>query len=82
MIANNVGDCSCSDYKSSSGYGKCEKAHASFPSKGTICYVNQPTTCADAEDSSIEPGKKFSWEPCKGKLYLCTYINKFRYLKE
>ena len=77
MIANNVGDCSCSDYKTSSGFGNCEKAHASFPSKGTICYVNLPTTCSDARDSSYEQGKKYAWEPCKGKNHHCTEMNNF-----
>ena len=77
MIANNVGDCSCSDHLSQDGYGKCEKAHTSIwlIAKGKFCYVNLPTTCSDVRDSETEPGKKFAWEPCQGKI-LFLYMNK------
>ena len=72
ILANNVGDCSCLDYKTSQGYGKCKKVHPSYKSKGTFCYVNLPSTCSDVRDSQFEEGKKFAWEPCKSKI---PYLN-------
>ena len=72
MLVNNVGDCSCSDYKSSSGFGNCEKDVVLNNVARKICYVNLPTTCSDVRESETEPGKKFAWEPCEGKNYLYT----------
>ena len=74
ILVNNVGDCSCSDYKSSSGYGRCEKVHSFYSYKGTFCYVNLPSTCSDARDSATEQGKKLAWEPCNGKIQF-LYMN-------
>merc|ERR1719322_972054 len=57
----NVGNCSCSNYISESGAGLCRTSYI----QGPICYVNEPSTCGDLHVSSIEDGKRYSWEACK-----------------
>jgi len=57
------GDCSCNDYLSQHGYGRCQKDHGDGP----ICYVNQPSTCTDAVNSTSENGKQYSWEACNAR---------------
>ena len=54
------GDCSCNNYVSELGYGKCEKDFRGGP----VCYVDQPSACTDVVDSKTEPGKQYSWEAC------------------
>ena len=63
-IDNQDTGCSCTSYISNSGYGNCEKE---FGSKGTICYVTQPSNCKDVRSSVSErdKGKQFSWEACQ-----------------
>ena len=56
-----VGNCSCSSYISESGAGLCRTSYI----QGPICYVNEPSTCEDLHVSTIEDGKRYSWEACK-----------------
>jgi len=58
---NEIGSCSCNEFVSSKGYGRCEKDFQDGP----ICYVNQPSICKDATNSQSHPGQYFSWEACK-----------------
>ena len=55
-----LGDCSCNNYVSELGYGKCEKDFRGGP----VCYVDQPSACTDVADSKTEPGRQYSWEAC------------------
>ena len=55
-----LGDCSCNNYVSDLGYGKCEKDFRGGP----VCYVDQPSACTDVADSKTEPGMQYSWEAC------------------
>ena len=55
-----LGDCSCNNYVSDLGYGKCEKDFRGGP----VCYVDQPSACTDVADSKTEPGRQYSWEAC------------------
>ena len=55
-----IGSCSCNEFVSSKGYGRCEKDFQDGP----ICYVNQPSICKDAISSQSQPGQYFSWEAC------------------
>ena len=45
-------------------YGNCEANYLNAP----ICYVNQPSNCAD-KVYSISAGAYYSWEAC-GKYHL------------
>ena len=60
-----VGNCSCSSYISESGAGLCRTSYI----QGPICYVNEPSTCEDLHVSSIENGKRYSWEACKNGTF-------------
>ena len=55
--------CMCSDYMNGS-YGNCSKTYGN----GTICYVVEPSNCADKTFSS-STGKYYSWDACKGKKF-------------
>ena len=67
------GDCSCNDYVSDLGYGKCRKEFRGGP----VCYVNQPSACADVADSENEPEKQYSWEACsRVKVHENTFPSK------
>ena len=57
-----VGDCSCSNYVTKTGYGNCEK---DLRRKGVICYVNEPSTCNDLRESSRYDHRRYSWEACR-----------------
>jgi len=57
-------NCTCNDFVSSEGFGRCEKDFGAGP----ICYVNQPSTCSDVTKSKNKPGQQYSWEACRGKL--------------
>jgi len=50
--------CSCSDFVTPGGYGKCQKTYLGKP----ICYVNEPTTCPDVVESLYPTG--LSWQAC------------------
>lgn len=62
---DSVGDCSCNEYVSDLGYGRCEKDFK----EGPVCYVNQLSTCKDLVSSSNDPGKQYSWEACSSKKF-------------
>ena len=84
-----VGNCSCNDYVSDLGYGRCEKDFG----KGPVCYVDETSTCTDLVGSSNEPGKQYSWEACSSReftdkispseslyfLLVSSYISIFKY---
>ena len=74
-----VGNCSCSSYVSESGAGLCRTSYI----QGPICYVNEPSTCGDLHVSSIEDGKRYSWEACKNGTFnfYNPFIWKMIYLK-
>ena len=65
-----VGNCSCSSYISESGAGLCRTSYI----QGPICYVNEPSTCEDLHVSSIEDGKRYSWEACKNGTFNFQYL--------
>ena len=54
-IAN---DCSCSDYITENGFGRCQKIKGISP----MCFVNEPSSCSDLVSTSF--GVKYSWEAC------------------
>ena len=62
-MAGNLGsgDCSCMDFTNEyngNTYGNCLGSGSS-----RLCYVNEPTTCSDARDSS-QSNKKYSKVAC------------------
>ena len=62
--------CSCSSHiiwYGGKDYGNCKWEHSN--GNGKFCYVNLPTTCSDAEQSSLSNTQKMSWEACKGKFF-------------
>ena len=69
-----AGGCSCSSHiiwYYGLDYGNCKREHGN--GNGKFCYVNLPTTCSDAEQSSADPTKKMSWEACQCK-FLVLFI--------
>ena len=60
MSWNVLGTCSCSDFVTPSGYGKCQKTYQNKP----ICYVNEPTTCADVVEIDSQGPTGYSWQAC------------------
>ena len=75
-ISQQIG-CYCSDYVSAKGYGNCAKGHKG---KRPICYVTQPSTWTDVNNSSSEVGNQYSWEACEKHLgnleKYCSYFTK------
>ena len=61
---NLLGDCTCKDLINYSGYGNCQGTVDINRGGVPICYVNQPSTCGDLEDSISNPGEKSSAEAC------------------
>lgn len=61
-----AGDCSCSGFVNSKGYGQCKKSGLKFP-ESKFCYVNLPSTCAILVESETDLGRYASAEPCLGK---------------
>ena len=57
-LVNFLATCSCSDFVTPGGYGKCQKTYLGKP----ICYVNEPTTCADVVETLYPMG--YSSQAC------------------
>ena len=73
--------CSCSSFVTDEGYGNCQ---GSLVSGRPICYVNEPSNCADLQDSTLPDarGKRFSSEAClrnQGKTYTSVFLYCIQY---
>ena len=55
--------CTCSDFVSAGGHGKCQKPCSN--TKGLhCCYVNQPSSCKDLVNSGVHSENQVSAEAC------------------
>ena len=59
-------NCRCKDLINRNGVGNCKGTKPSqFNGDHVACYVHQPSSCADLEDSISNPGEKLSAKACK-----------------
>ena len=66
----------CKDFIGASGQGNCKD----FNGK-PLCYVTQPSSCSDLQDSQTNPGEKFSFTACsKGGMSILSFWNVIGYI--
>ena len=63
-LFDNESSCSCSNFISDSGYGRCQKSYLNGP----LCYVKLPTTCKDVVTKDSHGPTGYSWQACKKKI--------------
>ena len=56
--------CTCSNFVSKSGYGRCQKSYLNGP----LCYVKEPTTCEDVVTKDSHGPTGYSWQACQKKI--------------
>ena len=63
-----LANCTCKDLLTEKGSGNCLK-ESQYLNNKVFCYVNQPTSCKDALDSSEIPGEKYSAQACPTRKF-------------
>ena len=63
-----LANCICKDLLTNKGSGNCLK-ESQYLNNKVFCYVNQPTSCKDALDSSELPGEKYQAQACPTRKF-------------